>query len=116
MNVTSKRILFLSFIYIVFDSARVTKAQVANIERIMEQYADPIRSERAEIVRLDSPMRFVIKQVNTNIPLTTIQREFNDCFLTLVTRTDPLRKSDLVSELIRDKFVEEVKANSLDIR
>jgi hypothetical protein len=61
-------------------------------------------------------MRFVIKQIDNDTPLTTIPREYNDCFITLVTRTDPLRKSDLITELVQEKFTEDVKANSLDIR
>jgi hypothetical protein len=61
-------------------------------------------------------MRFVIKSVDNDTPLTTIPREYNDCFITLITRSDPLRKSDLVSELVQDKLLQDVKANSLDIR
>jgi len=48
--------------------------------------------------------------------LTTIPREFNDCFITLVTKSDALRRSDLVTDLVHDRFLEDVKANSLDIR
>jgi hypothetical protein len=83
---------------------------------MIEQYADKIRAHKAEFVKLENPMRFVIKSVDTDTPLTTIPREYNDCFITLVTRSDPLRKSDLVAELAQDKFLEDVKANSLDIR
>lgn len=61
-------------------------------------------------------MRFVIKPINEEKPLTTIPREYNDCFITLVTRSDPLRKSDLITGLVQEKFLEDVKANSLDIR
>lgn len=61
-------------------------------------------------------MRFVIKPIDNDTPLTTIPREYNDCFITLVTRSDPLRKSDLVTELVKEKLLEDVKANSLDIR
>jgi len=61
-------------------------------------------------------MRFIIKPVDNDTPLTTIPREYNDCFITLVTRSDPLRKSDLVTNLVQEKFSEDVKANSLDIR
>jgi len=60
-------------------------------------------------------MRFVIRAVGNDTLLTTIPREYNDCFITLVTRSDPLRISDLVTDLVHDKFLEEVKANSLDI-
>ncbi|CAF1061835.1 unnamed protein product [Rotaria sordida] len=100
---------------IFFDSATVTKGQIMNIEKIIEQYADKIRTNKAELVKLENPIRFVIKQIDNDIPLTTIPREYHDCFLTLVTRSDPLRKSDLINELIRDKLIEDVKANSLDI-
>ena len=61
-------------------------------------------------------MRFVIKPMNDDKPLTTIPREYNDCFITLVTRSDPLRKSELITGLVHEKFLEDVKANSLDIR
>lgn len=61
-------------------------------------------------------MRFVIKPINADKPLTTIPREYNDCFITLVTRSDPLRKSELITGLVQEKFLEDVKANSLDIR
>ncbi|CAF3678522.1 unnamed protein product [Rotaria sp. Silwood1] len=100
---------------IFFDSATVTKSQVINIEKIIEQYADKIRANKVELAKLDNPIRFVIKQIDNDTPLTTIPREYNDCFLTLVTRSDPLRKSDLITELARDKFVEDVKASALDI-
>ncbi|CAF3473703.1 unnamed protein product [Rotaria sordida] len=100
---------------IFFDSATVTKSQVTHIEKIIEEYADTIRTHKAEFVKLENPMRFVIKQVDNNKPLITIPREYNDCFITLVTRSDPLRKSNLVTELIKDKLLEDVKANSLDI-
>jgi hypothetical protein len=89
---------------------------VTNVERIIEQYADKIRDHKAEFVKLENPMRFVIKSVDNDTPLTTIPREYNDCFITLVTRSDPLRKSELITDLVHDKFLEDVKANSLDIR
>ncbi|CAF5087605.1 unnamed protein product, partial [Rotaria socialis] len=60
-------------------------------------------------------MRFVIRQLDNDKPLTIIPREYNDCFITLVTRSDPLRKSDLVTGLVQEKLLEDVKANSLDI-
>ncbi|CAF4574468.1 unnamed protein product [Rotaria sp. Silwood1] len=100
---------------IFFDSASVTKGQVTNIEKIIEEYADKIRTHKAELVKLENPMRFVIRQIDNDKPLTTIPREYNDCFITLVTRSDPLRKSDLVNELVHNKLLEDVKANSLDI-
>lgn len=100
---------------IFFDSACVTKGQVTQIEKMIEQYADRIRTHEAEFVKLENPMRFVIKPVGKDTPLTTIPREFNDCFITLVTRSDPLRKSDLITDLVHDQFLEDVKANSLDI-
>jgi hypothetical protein len=83
---------------------------------MIEQYADKIRSHKAEFVKLESPMRFIIKQIDNDKPLTTIPREYNDCFITLVTRSDPLRKSELIADLVHDKFLEDIKANSLDIR
>lgn len=89
---------------------------MTQIEKIIEQYADKIRSQKAEFVKLDNPMRFVIKPIDNDTPLTTIPREYNDCFITLVTRSDPLRKSELVNNLVQEKFLEDVKANSLDIR
>ncbi|CAF1073691.1 unnamed protein product [Adineta ricciae] len=98
-----------------FDSACVTKHQVSTVEKIVEQYADEIREQKAEFVKLDNPMRFVIRDVDSDKPLTTIPREYNDCFITLVTRSDPLRKSELISELVPQNFLEQVKANSLDI-
>ncbi|UJR33819.1 hypothetical protein I4U23_021243 [Adineta vaga] len=98
-----------------FDSACVTRHQVSNIEKIVEQYADEIREQKAEFAKLDNPMRFVIRDVDSEKPLTTIPREYNDCFITLVTRSDPLRKSDLITELVQHNFLEDVKANSLDI-
>lgn len=105
-----------SFRLAVFDSACVTKHQVHTVERIVEQYADEIREQKAEFVKLDNPMRFVIREVDSDKPLTTIPREFNDCFITLVTRSDPLRKSDLITGLVESQFLDDVKANSLDIR
>ncbi|CAF4249787.1 unnamed protein product, partial [Adineta steineri] len=36
-------------------------------------------------------------------------------FLTLITQTDPLCQSTLISELIQDQLCEDLKANSLDI-
>lgn len=82
----------------------------------MEQYADKIRTHKAELIKLDNPLRFVIKQTDNEIQLTTIPQEYNDCFLTLINRTDPLHKSNLITELVQDKLLEDVKANSLDIR
>ena len=108
--------IFFVCLYLVFDSACVTKGQVANIEKLLEQYADKIRNHKAVFVKLENPMRFVIKAIDNDTPLTTIPREYNDCFITLVTRSDPLRKSDLVTSLVEDKFTEDVKTNSLDIR
>ncbi len=61
-------------------------------------------------------MRFVIKPIDNDAPLTTIPREYNDCFITLVARSDPLRKSDLVTGLVQEHFLEDIKSNSLDIR
>ncbi|CAF4251650.1 unnamed protein product, partial [Rotaria magnacalcarata] len=89
--------------------------QVINIERILEQYADKVRTHQAELVKLDNPIRFVIKQIDNDTLLTTLPREYNDCFLTLITRTDPLRKSELIIELVQDKLLEDIKTNALDI-
>jgi hypothetical protein len=79
-------------------------------------YADQIRTHEAELIKLDNPFRFVIKLIDNDTILTTIPREYNDCLLTLVTRADPLRKSDLIAELVPNKLLEDIKANSLDIR
>ena len=100
----------------VFDSACVTKTQVTHVEKLIEPYADQIRTQQVELVRLDNPMRFVIKLTNNDVPLVTIPREYNDCMITLVTQTDPLRRSELVSKLVQDRLLDDVKANSLDIR
>jgi hypothetical protein len=89
---------------------------VNNIEKILEPYAEKIRTNQAELIRLDNPFRFVIKSFDNDKPLLTIPREYNDCLLTLVARTDPLRKSNLITELISNKLLEDVKSNSLDIR
>jgi len=89
---------------------------VNNIEKILEPYAEKIRTHQAELIKLDNPVRFIIKSIDNDKPLLTIPREYNDCLLTLVARTDPLRKSNLVTELVSNKLLEDVKANSLDIR
>jgi len=94
----------------------VTKRQVNHLEKLIQPYAEQIRNKQAELVKLDNPIRFVIKTKDNETPLTTFPREYNDCLLTLVSRTDPLRKSDLITELTSDKLVDDVKANSLDIR
>ena len=86
------------------------------MEKIIEPYADQIRTRRAELTRVENPTRFIIKPVDDDTPLTTIPREYNDCMITLVTQTDPLRKSKLVSELVRETLVDDVKSNALDIR
>ena len=101
---------------LVFDSSCVTKSQVRNIEHLIEPHADRIRGRQADFVKLDRPVRFAIQQTNSDSVLMTIPSEYNDCFLTLVNRSDPLRKSELVTELVRDKFLDEIKDNSLDIR
>ncbi|CAF1215086.1 unnamed protein product [Adineta steineri] len=98
-----------------FDSACVTKAQIKDVEEIVEPYADQIRTHQAELIKVDNPMRFIIKQIHNDQPLTVIPREYNDCFLTLITQTDPLCQSTLISELIQDQLCEDLKANSLDI-
>ena len=102
--------------FLVFDSTGVTKPQVRNIEKIIEQYADQIRTHKAELVKLENPIRFAIKSVDKGAPLTTIPTDYNDCFLTLVTRTNPLRKSNLVTEIVQHKLLEDIKTNALDIR
>ena len=100
----------------VFDSTCVTQVQVDSVEKLIEPYAAQIRRREAEFVKLDNPIRFAIRQTDTELPLTTIPREYNDCLITLVTQTDPLRKSKLVTELVPEPFTEEVKMSSLDIR
>ncbi|UJR13486.1 hypothetical protein I4U23_000500 [Adineta vaga] len=102
---------------IFFDSTRVTKVQIKIVENLVEQYVDQIRTHRAELIKVDNPMRFIIKGMNSenNTPLITIPREYNDCLLTLITRSDSLRQSNLISDLIQDQFYEDMKANSLDI-
>ena len=87
-----------------------------SVEKLIEPYAAQLRSEEAEFVKLDNPVRFAIRKMDNELPLATIPREYNDCLITLVTQTDPLRKSKLVTELVREKFSEDVKASSLDIR
>ena len=94
----------------------MTKTQVRNIEQLIQPHADQIRSQQAEFGKLERPVRFVIKQRNSDAVLLTIPSEYNDCFLTLVNRSDPLRKSELVTELVREKLLDEIKDNSLDIR
>ena len=108
--------MFLFIFSLVYDSTCVTKTQIKDVEKIVEQYANQIRTHQVELVKLDSPMRFIIKQLDNDTPLITIPREYHDCFLTLITRTDPLCQSDLITELIQDKLSEDIKANSLDIR
>jgi hypothetical protein len=61
-------------------------------------------------------LRFIVKSIDCDAPLITIPREYNDCLLTLVSRTDPLRKSTLITELAPNQLVEDIKANALDIR
>lgn len=94
----------------------VTKTQVNDIEKLVQPYLEQIRAHQAELVKLDHPTRFVIQSKDSDAILTTIPREYNECLLTLVSRNDPLRKSDLINEILSEKFVEDVKANSLDIR
>ena len=106
----------MKFFRLVFDSAAVTRHQVMHVEKIIEPYADQIRTRQVELTRLENPMRFVLKSVDNDTPLTTIPREFNDCVITLVTQTDPLRKSKFISELVQEKLLDDVKNNSLDIR
>ncbi|CAF1354463.1 unnamed protein product, partial [Didymodactylos carnosus] len=100
---------------IFFDSTVVTKTQVSYIEKIIEQYADNIRLKRAEIIKLDNPTQFVIKSLTNDDFLAKIPREYNDTVLTIIAKTDPLRKSEIINALINDKLVEDIKANSLDI-
>ena len=101
---------------LVYDSAVVTKHQIHTIEKLVEPYAEQIRNQQAELIKVERPFRFLIKSVYNDTPLATIPREYNDCLLTLVSRTDPLRKSDLITGLIPEQLLEDVKANSLDIR
>ena len=83
---------------------------------MLEEHADGIRTRRAELVKLDKPIRFVVRDVSDARPLAMMPIEYNDCLLTLINRTDPLYKSDFVNQLVRNELVEDVKANSLDIR
>ncbi|CAF0801297.1 unnamed protein product [Didymodactylos carnosus] len=100
---------------IFFDSTVVTKTQVSYIEKIFEQYAENIRTKEAEIIKLDNPTQFAIKSLTNDNFLAKIPKEYNDTVLTLIAKTDPLRKSEKVNELINEKLVEDIKANSLDI-
>lgn len=106
----------IGFISLVFDSSGVTKNQIKHIEQIVEEYADKIRIHNAELAKLDNPIRFIVKQNDNDRPLTIIPNEYNDCFITLVARTDPLHKSNLITELVQGKLLEDIKENSLDIR
>lgn len=102
--------------FLVFDSTVVSKSQVNQIEKILNPYGEKIRDHQAELVRLDNPFRFLVKSLDDDRTLTTIPREYHDCLLTLINRSDPLRKSEFVQELISPKLLEDVRANSMDIR
>ena len=100
----------------VFDSTCVTKVQVAHLEKLIEPYADQIRMQRAELVRIDNPVRFMVKSIDNDQTLTMIPREYNDCLISLVSQSDPSRKSQLLSDLVPEKLIDDVKSNALDIR
>lgn len=101
---------------LVFDSTVVSKRQVNEIEKLLEPYAEKIRNHQAELIRLDNPFHFLIKSTENDSTLIALPRDYNDCLLTLINRSDPLRNSELISGLVSEKLVEEVKSNSLDIR
>ena len=101
---------------LVFDSTLVSKSQVNQIEKLLDPYVEKIRGHQAELLRFDNPFRFLIKSIDDDRILTTIPREYNDCLLTLINRSDPLRRSELIQTLISEKLIEDVKANSMDIR
>ena len=87
-----------------------------NVEKLLAQYADQIRSQQAILTKLDDPTRFVIKKTADDTILATIPREYHDCLLTLITRSDPLYRSNLITELVSEKFLADIKASSMDIR
>lgn len=101
---------------LVFDSTVVNKRQVNQIEQLLEPYAERIRNHQAELIRLDNPFHFLIKSTDNDSTLISIPRDYNDCLLTLINRSDPLRNSELIIGLISEKLVEDVKSNSMDIR
>ncbi|CAF0875575.1 unnamed protein product [Adineta ricciae] len=100
---------------IFFDSSHVTKTQVKTVEKLFASRVNLIRTCQAELIQVDRSRQFAIRKTNSEKLLTIIPREYNDCLLTLITRSNPLRRSNLVSELVQDQFYEEIKANSLDI-
>lgn len=99
-------------IILVFDSSIVTKHQVKSIEKYVEQ----IRCDDAEIVKYENPLRFVVENKTTHSVVTTIPHEFNDCLLTLISHSDPLRKSELIEKFVSVELLRDIKDNSLDIR
>ncbi|CAF0998451.1 unnamed protein product [Adineta ricciae] len=100
---------------IFFDSSHVTKTQVKTVEKLFASHANQIRVRQAELIQVDRSIQFAIRATNSEKLLTTIPRKYNDCLLTLITRSNPLRRSNFVSELVHDQFYEEIKANSMDI-
>jgi len=70
--------LDLSLFSLVYDSACVTKTQVATVEKMIEQYADVIRKENAELIKIDNPTQFAIKNLLNNTFLMKIPRELNE--------------------------------------
>lgn len=85
------------------------------MEKFVQPYAEQIRNRQVELVKLENPIRFAIKSKENETSLTTLPREYNDCLLTIVAQTDPLRKSNIINEIASNKLVDDVKANSLDI-
>lgn len=82
----------------------------------MEPYAGPIRDEKAELAKLENPLRFVIREKGTDAVLKAVPHDFNDCLLTLISHSDPLRKSELIAGLVSQQLLQDVKENALDIR
>lgn len=99
-------------IILVFDSSIVTKHQVKSIEKYIEQ----IRCDDVEIVKFENPLRFVVQNKTTHSVVTTIPHEFNDCLLTLISHSDPLRKSEIIDKCVSAELSRDIKDNSLDIR
>ena len=94
----------------------MTKHQVRTIEKYIEPYVEQIRSDQAELFKLENPLRFLVLQKETRSVMTTVPQELNDCLLTLISHSDPLRKSEMIGKLIPQQLLQDVKDNALDIR
>ncbi len=55
-----------------------------NVEKFIEQYAEQIRTHQVELIKLDNPLRFIIKPIDSDTPLATVPRELSDCLITLM--------------------------------